>query len=212
MYHKHGNEFYKTHLRIAKQAKYKLVTAAKCNYYRQKIETCRKDSAKLYGLLNGLLGKSNGGNPLPIRSNELQLANELSKYFLLKVKSIIDIFVNFSPSKSQLIPFFPVLPLMNFAEMNQQEIFCILRTLNKTNCANDPFHIRKMSSKIISDPTTTIFADIVNSSFSTAVFPDSEKYVVVKPLLKTGKDRDELSSYRPLYNTSVLPKVLETAC
>ena len=69
-----------------------------------------------------------------------------------------------------------------------------------------------MCSEIISDPITTIFTDIVNSSFSTGVFPDSEKYAVVKPLLKAGKDRDELSSYRPLYNTSFLSKVLETAC
>ena len=52
-----------------------------------------------------------------------------------------------------------------------------------------------MSSEIISDPITTIFTDIVNSSFSTGVFPDSEKYAVVRPLLKAGKDKDELSSY-----------------
>ena len=115
LYHKHGNEFYKNQFRIAKQAKCNLVTAAKCNYYRQKIETCRNDSAKLYGLLNGLLGKSNGENPLPIRSNDLQLANEFSKYFLLKVKGISDMFESFPPSKSQLIPYFPVLPLMSFA-------------------------------------------------------------------------------------------------
>ena len=58
----------------------------------------------------------------------------------------------------------------------------------------------------------TIFTDILNSSFSSGEFPDSEKYAVVRPLLKAGKDRDELSSYRPLYNTSFLSKVLETAC
>ena len=88
----------------------------------------------------------------------------------------------------------------------------ILRTVNKTNFANDPFNIRKMSSEIISDPITTIFTDIANSSFSTGVFPDTVTYAVVKPLLKAGKDRDEFSSYRPLYNASFLSKVLETAC
>ena len=53
----HGNEFYKTQFRIVKRAKCNLVTAAKCNYYKQKIQTCKNDSAKLYGLSNGLLGK-----------------------------------------------------------------------------------------------------------------------------------------------------------
>ena len=44
--------------------------------------------------LNGLLGKSNGENPLPIRSNDFQLTNEFSEYFLLKVKRISDMFEN----------------------------------------------------------------------------------------------------------------------
>ena len=61
----------------------------------------------------------------------LQLANEFSKYFLLNVKGISDMFESFLPSKSQLIPDFPVLPLMNFAEMNQEEILCLVRTVNK---------------------------------------------------------------------------------
>ena len=85
--------------------------------------------------------------------------------------------------------------------MNKEEILCIVRTANKTFCANNPFNIRKMSSQIISDPITSIFTDIVKSSFFTGVFLDSEKYAVVKSLLKIGTDRDELSSYRPLYNT-----------
>ena len=37
LYHKHGNRFYKTHFRIAKQTKCNLDTAAKYNYYRQKM-------------------------------------------------------------------------------------------------------------------------------------------------------------------------------
>ena len=43
LYHKHGNEFYETQFCIAKQEYCNLVTAAKCNYYKQKIETCRND-------------------------------------------------------------------------------------------------------------------------------------------------------------------------
>ena len=73
------------------------------------------------------------------------------------------------PSKNQLIPDFTVLPSTNFAEMKKEEILCIVRTVNKTNCANDPSNIRKMSSEVISDPITTIFTDIVNSSFFTGV-------------------------------------------
>ena len=36
-YHKHGDEFYKTQFRVAKQTKCNLVIAAECTYYRPKI-------------------------------------------------------------------------------------------------------------------------------------------------------------------------------
>ena len=88
-------------------------------------------------------------------------------------------FENIPASKSQLIRDFPVLSFTNFAEMKKEEILCMVRTIKKIYCANDPFNIRKMSSEIISDPITTIFTDKVNSSFSTAVFPDTEKFAAV---------------------------------
>ena len=108
LYHKHGDEFYKTQFRIAKQAKGYLFTVIECTYYGSKIENCRNDSSKLYSLLKGLLDKSYGENPLLIRSNDLQLADEFSKYFLVKVEGISDMFENFPPSKSQLIPDFQI--------------------------------------------------------------------------------------------------------
>ena len=49
----------------------------------------------------------------------------------MKIKGISDIFENLHPSKRQLMPDFPVLPLNNFAEINQEEIFCIVCTANK---------------------------------------------------------------------------------
>ena len=208
LYYKYSNDYYKTQSRIAKQEKFNLVTADKCTYYRSKIEDFRNELSKLYDLLNRILGWSNGESPLPIRSNDLQLANEFSEYFVLKVEGIGDMFENVPLSKSQLTPYFINSPVFNYAKMDQEEILCIIRTVNKTNCANDQFKIRKMSSEIISDSITTILTDIVNSSSFIGAFPVSEKYDVVKPLLKAGKDRDELSSYGPLYNTSFQPKVL----
>ena len=52
-----------------------------------------------------------------------------------------------------------------------------------------------MSFEIISDRLTPILTDIVNSSFLIGVYADSEKFAVVKSLLKASKDRNELSSY-----------------
>ena len=69
LYHEYGNDYYKTKIRKAKQAKCNFVTAAKCTYCISQISDPQNDSSKLYCLLNGLLGKSNDENPLPIRSS-----------------------------------------------------------------------------------------------------------------------------------------------
>ena len=69
-----------------------------------------------------------------------------------------------------------------------------------------------MSFEMISDPITTIFTDIINSSFSTGVFLDLENYAVVKLSMKADKDRDEISSHKALNNTVFLSKVPKTAC
>ena len=102
---------------------------------------------------------------------------------------------SFAPLKNQLLPNFSISPFKIFAEMNHEEFLCILRKLNKTNCAYDLFDVRNMSSELVSYQIRAICTDTVNSSFSFGVFPDSEKYPVVKSLLKTGKDRDAHSPY-----------------
>ena len=40
-------------------------------------------------------------------------------------------------------PDFPPLTLTNFAEMNQEDILCIVRTVNEINIANDQFNIAR---------------------------------------------------------------------
>ena len=94
---------------------------------------------------------------MPIRSSDFQLPIELSEIFKLNVKRINDMFENSPPSKSQPIPDFPNMSLTNFAEMNKEKFVCIV---NKTNCAKDPFNLRKMSSEIYSRSDHNFFLPI----------------------------------------------------
>ena len=157
MYHKYGNDYYKTISRIVKQLKCNMVTTAEYTHYISKTADCKNESSKLYGLLIELLCKSNDKNPLSIRSSEFQLANDSSEYFLLRVKCIVDMFKTIPLSKSQFIPEFPNLSPTNFSEMNHEETLYIIRIVNKTSCANDPFKIRKMSFGIFSGPISFIY-------------------------------------------------------
>ena len=161
LYQRHGGERFQNRFRIAKQAKCNKVTAAKCNYYKTKIDDCKDDSTKLYRVLNSLLGKTAGDKCLPSRTNDMQLANEFSNYFLQKVKNISESFMSVQSSKSQLIPDFPILTLSNFIKLNDDQVLRTLRKISKTNCANDPFNIRKVCFKTILPSLASIFSDIV---------------------------------------------------
>lgn len=67
----------------------------------------------------------------------------------------------------------------------------------------------KMSYDLISASSAAIFKEMEDSSFSTDVCPVPEIYAVVKLLLDAGKARDELSSYRPLYDSSFCVRCLK---
>ena len=116
--------------------------------------------------MNGLLGKSNDEHPLPNSSSDFHVAKELSEHFLLKFGDFSDIFKNTPPSKSRPNPDIQILPLTIFAEIKQEETFCILRTVNEYNYANGPLNKRKMSYEIISYLITTKCTNIVNRCFS----------------------------------------------
>ena len=47
LFHKHGNDCYKTHFRIAKHAKVDLITVTKSTICESIIEDCSNDSTKL---------------------------------------------------------------------------------------------------------------------------------------------------------------------
>ena len=99
-----------------------------------------------------------------------------------------------------------------FNPVDEAEVAAILRKMKKTYCSNDPCDLRAFNFDIICGVLSEIFSVIINASFSSGIFPQTEKSAIVRPLLKNGKDPDEFSSYRPLYNTSMLAKVLENVC
>ena len=61
------------------------------------------------------------------------------------------------PSLHLFVFFCPGTP--SHDETNKEDIVCIVRTINKKTCANDPFKICTTSSELTSDPITTVFTD-----------------------------------------------------
>ena len=67
-----------------------------------------------------------------------------------------------------------------------------------------PTNILKLTSKIISQPITTV----INSSFSTGIFPDLFKTAKIIPVYKKGS-KTEITNYRPISLLSNVSKIFE---
>ena len=195
-----------------RQAKCKLVDEIKEKYYRTEIEKCSSDSRELQNLLSKLTGKNLKSTVLPFCSDEATLAENFKTFFITKIENLNSTFSQYENSHSSHIPDFPLIGLNNFSIVNENDVLKMLQELNQTNCSNDPFNMKLLKQDDVAKKIINVFVDIINESFRSGVFPDSEKLAIVRPLLKAGKDKDELSSYRPLYNTSMLAKLLEHAC
>ena len=80
--------------------------------------------------------------------------------------------------------------------------------MNKTFCRNDAFDIKTFNSDQL-EKIAEYYCDLVNYSFKSGIFPECENNTFVRPIIKIDSDPDFLISYRRLYNTSFLSKVIE---
>ena len=195
-----------------RQEKDRIVQGAKVKYYTSNIEKCGSDSKKLYKELNRLLGKYCIKNAsLPEHSSRQKLANEFKNFFISKIEKINSSFNSLSSPNVSSIPDFPLITFSEFCPVSVENISSYVAKTKKTFCPNDPIDLKKIDFCIAGEKLYEVISEIVNSSFKTGTFPDSEKFSYVRPMLKPGKSSEDLLSYRPLYNTSFLSKVLEHA-
>ena len=212
LFKKHKSDFHRDEFKKLRQLKCELVYRAKVSFYGSKVDKFKNDSRKLYGVLNGLLGFSNAQDILPQCGSDFILANKFKDFFLKKVIDIKNSFDgNFGTNEYSLIPDFPLKYFENFKKVEFGEMVKIMGNVNKTFCLNDPFDIRSVEIDKVLKPLASYYCSIVNSSFNEGKFPQTEKFSCVKPRIKGKCNPEELSSYRPLYNTSFLSKVLESA-
>ena len=206
---KYNTEYYKSEFIRLRNLKCKLVHESKAAYYKNKIAECSPDPKKLYSLLNQLLGKNLKSIKFPTCESNLRLVNNFKDFFISKVSNINSSFLGTQASAGMFIPDFPVSGFESFRPINEAEMVDILRKMNKTNCSIDPYNIKFLDFEVVNSSLSAVFAATVNASFKSGIFPCSEKASIVRPLIKGSKDHDEYSSFRPLFNTTMLAKVLK---
>ena len=212
LYVRHKCEYTRSEFIRLRREKDNKIQCAKTNYLKERIKSCGSDSKKLNNELNYILGrKIKTDNQLPIFENKEQLANDFKNFFIAKIDQINSTFQPCDVPPISNIPDYPVKSFNEFSPVSTEQVANFITNTKKTYCMNDPIDMRAVDIVVAGDAIQEVLCEIINASFQSGNFPKQEKFSYVRPLLKANKNSDELSSYRPLYNTSFLAKILENA-
>ena len=208
-YKTHKTEQYQNEFKRLRQIKCNKVRNAKSKHYVEKIGKCSSDK-ELYNEMLSLLGKNKNSNILPFSTDKLDVANKFKDFFIVKIDRIVMSFETCSITEEiYSIPDFPLEMLKVFPPTTPEEVLKIMKNMKKSFCKSDPIDVRKINMESHGLQLAEIYSDLINHSFHCGEFPEAEKFAHVRPLIKKGGDPDELSSYRPLYQTSFLSKLHE---
>ena len=98
--------------------------------------------------------------------------------------------------------------MINFTCITISELCKTVTQCNSTTSDVDPIPTT-LFKRVINSVSGPVL-DIINTSLTTGVFPDTFKTAVVKPILKKPKlDNNILANYRPISNLPFISKVLE---
>ena len=96
-----------------------------------------------------------------------------------------------------------------FNTVTLSNIKSIVGRVRRTYCRSDPFPISDVIECADIDNLLHVYLVIVKLRILARTFPESEKHVILKPVLKGSLDPQSLSSYRPISNLSFVSKVIE---
>lgn len=203
------------HYTNARHAVVERIAECKRVYFKDKVDSCKGDSRKLWRTMNGLLGRQS--IPIfPDLPSGATLASHFNKFFIEKIKSIrleIDAVQNFAIYSDNYLGFQPVYPVNvidRFNPISNDDATLFMKKVKRTYCSRDPINFSKVFQ--FYDEASPLVAAIINSSFEEGTFPASEKFAVVRPLLKKSNlDPNVLNNYRPVSNLSYLSKIIERA-
>ena len=183
----------------------KEITQAKIEYYKEKLTGA--DQGTAFKVMSNILSTS--GDNLPDDPPDGALSDQFAVFFDEKITKIRKAIDSVTPQLDITTPTtVQKAALSSLTEASVEEVSKIIMSCKPKSCALDslPTDILKLTLPVHLDTITKL----VNTSFSTGVFPSALKRAVVSPILKkAGCDRDCLQNYRPVSNLPFVSKVVE---
>ncbi len=190
-------------LRESKQIYRNLLKVKRENFWRTKVQCESSQPRQLWKSINHLLGR--GRSPM----GETLSAGEFQDYFDSKCISLLAGEANHSKPSFAAAP--AHVSFSQFQQVSPSLVAATLRSLPNKQSSQDLLPARFL--KGCSDLLSPFLAEIVNRSFSQGEFPTRLSIACVTPILKKNNlEIDDLSSYRPISNLSIISKLIERMC
>uniref|UniRef100_A0A8C6KDR5 Reverse transcriptase domain-containing protein n=1 Tax=Nothobranchius furzeri TaxID=105023 RepID=A0A8C6KDR5_NOTFU len=181
----------------------KAVRTARNRYFANIITRHKNDQKKLYSVLTSALSLRESPNSSPSTG---ALCNEFQNFFLHKIQEIRTGF-SYSGWVTCVEPHCP--PSFScFAHVTLSSLVDLILAMKPSGSPEDSLPPRLLHN-VLPEVAPAVL-DIVNSSFSSGVFPAAFKNAVVQPLLKKpGLDQSDCANYHPISKLPFISKVAE---
>ncbi len=169
-------------------------------FWRSRIELDRSNPKRLWRSIDTLLGRGR------LAASTSISAEEYCQHFSQKVDTVRratdgSLPPNFSPIESPS-------SLSTFQVTTAEEVALLIRRLPDNSSAADPIPTSVL--KDVADLVAPYIAHLFNTSIAVGRFPSSFKRAFITPIIKkAGMDKEDVKSYRPISNLSVISKLLE---
>ena len=190
-----------------------------CQQTRQKFNSniCIQNEGNLKALYQHINYLVDDGEPsvLPsIPADYELLANDMAQFYvnkIIKLRSTMnDNLIDHSSYQQPPVTLLMSSRFSEFSEINKCALMEIMNEVNDKSCLSDP--IPPFYSKCHLDYFEPIIKNIINTSFSSGVFPDELKHAIVSPSIKSKEmDSEIYNNFRPVSSLAFLSKVLEKA-
>ena len=203
-YSKSGLEVDRQILKTKRKLISRLVASEKRSLYKEKISSCANRQKELFSIVSSLSTPTEA-SVLPNHPIEL-LPDLFADFFSSKIDTILATFSDTSDINSTCTQSMNSnCPQLTSFKAVTQDYLTKLRPL-KTSALDMLSNELYAAAK---EPLMTPITRIVNSSLISGVFPTTFKEARVTPIPKSGCDRTQFASFRPVSNLSYMSKLVE---
>ena len=171
------------------------------DFWRSRIKSERSDPKRLWRSVDRLLGRGRLAASIlpyrPMRTAIMYFANKVETVRRATADSSLPTFTRLTSSS-----------LSTFRSTTVDEVSSFIRRFPNKSSAADP--IPNSVRKDVADHVALYIVHLFNTSTAVGQFPSCFKRAFITPMVKkAGLEKEDVQSYRPISNLSVLSKLME---